>query len=487
MWVALTNRVARVTRATPEERAWLRGYLSFPDPRAHFQGREGDDAYEKLFNEADESFPAGFTSPVVAAARDADVKVELIDNRVVPAPRDADADLAWLRPYQLVAVDRCDKRVRGILHHATGAGKSEVAVALTRALPAPWLFLAPNLTLVNNTADRFLKRNREHGVDLGEPGRIGEGDWTEGDRLTCATYQSIYQAIGTEKWRRLMARVKGLICDESHSVPAVTFRRATELCDAYWRIGLSATPLARGDMKSAWAVAMLGPVIHRVTAAELVASGDISDARVRMVTVQHPMPDGFRYDEVYQELIVDSAVRNAVIVQLAQKAEKPAFLFVRKIEHGRVLMGQLTRAGVRAEFVWGARSTRQIDAYVSALKRGAIDVIVTSAVLKQGVDVPSLRTVINAAGGKSIIDALQKLGRGSRLEKDADGQVVKDTFDLIDVMDVGNEWIEKHAKDRRRAYMAEGYRVTVEGQTARAKRQAARGKEQSEFDWKPEP
>jgi hypothetical protein len=28
-------------------------------------------------------------------------------------------------------------------------------------------------------ADRFVLRNTEHGVDLGEPGRIGEGSWDE--------------------------------------------------------------------------------------------------------------------------------------------------------------------------------------------------------------------------------------------------------------------------------------------------------------------
>ncbi len=475
MWVALTNRNARVTRATPEERDWLRGYLSFPDPDAKWRGRTPEEAIRRLYEEVSATFPSGFVPAVVKAGAAEGHRVELVDLREVPAERDPSADTRWLRPYQLAAVERCVERGRGVLAHSTGSGKSEVMVALTRVLPCRWLVMAPNLALANNVADRFLLRNREHGVDLGEPGRVGEGRWSEGDRLTCATYQSVQRAVGTARGDALLAGVGGLIAEECHGVPAVTFLEATRACDAYWRFGFSATPLARGDMKGALALGALGPVIHKVTAAELVASGDVSRARVRFSTVKHPMPDGFTYGEVYDELVVNSRARNAVLVEMARGAEKPAFLFVNRIEHGRALLTMLRAAGVRAEFAWGDHGAEQLGRYVAALVRGDLDVLVTSAVLKQGHDVPSLRTVVMGAGGKSVIDALQKLGRGSRVERDAAGRVVKDEFALLDVYDADGSWLEEHSKARRRAYAQEGYEVVVvpEGPRAFAARRTA--------------
>ena len=241
----------------------------------------------------------------------------------------------------------------------------------------------------------------------------------------------------------------------------MTFMQAARACNAYYRIGFSATPLQRGDMKSAYAIAALGPIVHRVTPAELVSSGDISKARVRFHTIHHPFPDGFTYAEVYDELVVRSRSRNALLVSLAKKAEKPALLFVKKIEHGRALKKLLGAAGVRAEFVWGMHSARQIEQYLAAVVRGDVDVIVTSAVLKQGIDVPSLRTIIMGASGKSVIDALQKLGRGSRIERDKQGVVVKDVFTVLDIYDADQEWLETHSKARKRAFLADGYELSV--------------------------
>jgi hypothetical protein len=338
MWISLTNRRAKLTRATAEEKAWLREYLTFPDPGAVWRGKSREEAVSRLFEEVSETFPGGFITAVQRAAKEAGIRVEVIDGRVRPAERDLSADLSWLRDYQRAALEACVLRGRGIVHHTVAAGKSEIMVALTRALPCPWLLLAPNLQLVNNVADRFEARNREHGVDLGEAGRIGEGRWVEGERLTCATYQSIQRHLREPRCRALLERCGGLMCDESHGTPAATFMEATEASGAYFRLGFSATPLARGDMRSALAVAALGPIIHRYTAQQAVAAGVTSAARIRFVLVRHPLPDGYTFDEVYRELVSESAVRNAVLAAEARRAEKPALLFVKHVGHGRALL-----------------------------------------------------------------------------------------------------------------------------------------------------
>jgi len=76
---------------------------------------------------------------------------------------------------------------------------------------------------------------------------------------------------------------------------------------------------------------------------------------------------------------------------------------------------------------------------------------------------------------KSHIAALQQAGRGSR-RLDRAGNVVKDAFTVVDLLDVGCgcrrtvdkrgvydhkpcEWLHAHARSRRRAYLGEGYEV----------------------------
>ncbi len=60
-----------------------------------------------------------------------------------------------------------------------------------------------------------------------------------------------------------------------------------------------------------------------------------------------------------------------------------------------------------------------------------------------------------ANGGRSVIAALQRIGRGMRVTSD------KNTFQVWDVADHGCKLLERHTKARVRAYTSQGYE-TVE-------------------------
>ena len=78
-----------------------------------------------------------------------------------------------------------------------------------------------------------------------------------------------------------------------------------------------------------------------------------------------------------------------------------------------------------------------------------------SSVFAQGVDIPSLKSVVNAAAGASVIQTLQRLGRGTRVTAD------KTEFEAWDVLDTGNRYLAKHGKQRLETYQREGYKVEV--------------------------
>jgi superfamily II DNA or RNA helicase len=478
MWIEVSSLHSRLVRATDQERAWVVDYLSFDDPDARFKKGPGKVC---LFNETSATFPTGLVTMVKKAGEAADeekartaFKVDLLDKRVPPCALDPAADLAWLRDYQREGLDRVVERGRGILWHPTGAGKTETAIGIMRALPTRWLFIVHRAGLADQGADRYDMRAREHGTGDPLAGRIGEGSWIEGARVTFATFQTIFAALkdGEARARALLNGHGGLLVDECHVLPAASFWKVIMSCPAYYRVGLSGTPLARGDRRSIYALAALGPIIHRIKPQLLVDRGVLARPHVRMVPVNHTTPYG-SWPSAYAGGVVNGSARNSALVKAMAGASKPGLLFVKEIDHGRHLVRALMMAGVNAEFVYGNHSIDYRKSLVKRLVAGHFDVLVCSVVFQEGIDIPELRSVGIGSGGKSVIEALQRLGRGMRVERNAAGEVTKSDFEVYDIFDKGNKWLERHAKARRAAYVAEGFETIVEGEAvkpARAKK-----------------
>jgi superfamily II DNA or RNA helicase len=263
---------------------------------------------------------------------------------------------------------------------------------------------------------------------------------------------------------QFLAGFDGVFVDECHVLPAQSFWRvAMMLGNAHWRIGLSATPLDREDKRSVYAVGALGPVVYKIGAQQLIAEGRLARPTIRLAKVQQEfrevdamgLPKRWPWQKVYEEGVVRSGVRNRTLLAATQRAEKPALVFVKDLAHGKAFARALEKRGVRSDFVWGSASLRTRQDAVRRLERGDLEVLVCSVIFQEGVDIPELRSVVIASAGKSVIAALQRIGRGMRT---AAG---KDTFEVWDVADEGNAWLARHAKARRRAYQREGYQVAT--------------------------
>lgn len=436
--------------------AWLRDYLSVEDPGARYSDAFQSGRWDgrlRLYREEQASFPTGLVRAVVGAAGKpgGPGRVEVVDERG-PAPGAwEENDLRWLRDYQLEAARAAVKRTRGIVSMPTASGKTEVFCALGVGLrDLRWLVLVDTRDLMNQAADRFRVRAGELA------GVLGDGQSRAG-RFTVATLQSVHAGLarGDAAVRALVEGAQGVVVDECHVLPAESFFQVVQAArSAYYRFGTSATALMRMDAKDFLTVGALGPVVHRVDPQTLIASGVI--ARGRIVFVEHRVPKATgSFGDVYEAEVALSVPRNALVCELALAVPRPTMVFVRLTRHGRELTRLLGLRGLRVEFVEGATETAARGHAATRLQRGNLDALVVSKVFNKGVDLPGIGGGVNAAAGASDIDAIQRLGRFSRISEG------KTSFVYADVLDVGNRWLAKHARDRAAAYRGQGYEVEI--------------------------
>lgn len=333
----------------------------------------------------------------------------------------------------------------GIVVH--NSGKTEIAAGLIKSFPVYWTFIVHRSGLMYQAAERFAMRG------ITGVGVLGDGKVEVGQHVTVTTFQTMWSQIKTPAVKELLKKTQGIIVDEVHTLPGPTWSQVAEAFqEARYRFGLSGTPLDRSDQRSLITVGSIGPVIHRTPADVLVDAGVLAKPRINMVRVDQVV-ERPTYQGIYGAGVIRSQRRNATLLSCIKTAQKPCLVFVTNLRHGAILLDEAKRAGMSAFFVRGDVEEAKRAELKDKLRSKTIDVVIASVVWQEGIDIPELASVVIAGGGKSVIAALQRVGRGMRR---AAG---KDTFEVWDISDVGTRTLENHSKARINAYTREGYEV----------------------------
>ena len=329
----------------------------------------------------------------------------------------AAADRVKLRDYQEEAVRQILQHDMGVLYAATGAGKTHMAAAIIAHRAIRTLFLVHTKDLLWQTKDRFEK---VLGIKVGV---VGDGEFEIGNVIV-ATIQTLHKAPP----QALQFEVDQIIQDETHHIPADTFYSVTARFDADYVHGLSATPY-RSDGADMMIEAAAGPIRSKVTVSDLIVKGYLAKPVIRFIPIQEKTSysAAMRY-MVIRKHLVEHAVRNQVIADTARQFAsegKSVLVAVNQVKHAEILRSVFSRTDTPVVILDGSVHSMARKKMLKDLQEKKTKIII-STLMKEGVDVPSLDVVINAAGGSDI---MQLIGRALRI---SDGKDVATIVDFID-------------------------------------------------------
>jgi superfamily II DNA or RNA helicase len=344
------------------------------------------------------------------------------------------------RPYQRDAVRNwLANGKRGVVVLPTGAGKTVVAYHALAEAPVRTLVIVPTIELLRQWRNGLIETA---GAPANEVGVVGGGERTVRP-ITVMTYDSAAMP------RRKLDEFGLLIVDETHHLPAPTYRAIAGKAAAPWRLGLSATP-ERSDGAHLDLASLIGPEVYRRQAADLAEEGHIARYREKRIYVDLSPEERVRYDllmaewrwflarqrstlgrgGLFEQLVRQSAHDPAArrALQAQRQGRLIALNAGSKIDRVVELLVQHRRDRVLvfAEHVAmvdaiGRRLAIPTITYrtppeerrlvLERFRSGRYSKLAAGRVLNEGVDVPDARVAIVVSGSAATREYIQRLGR----------------------------------------------------------------------------
>lgn len=311
----------------------------------------------------------------------------------------------------------------------TGTGKTLVAAFdyrdLRARLPrARLLFVAHRERILTQSRDAFAAVLRDPG--FGEL-LTGEHEAARGEHVF-ATIQSLARMRFTEELPPEQYDV--VIVDEFHHAEAPTYERLLEHVRPRVLLGLTATP-ERFDGKDVrrW---FDGRTAYEMRLWEALEKGLLAPFQYFGVKDAVDLDDvawkrGWGYDrgELARRYVVAGGAEaraRLVLQEVERRVADPrrmrALGFCVSVDHARFMAERFGKAGIASESVVGETPTEEREAAVRRLDSGELQALFTVDLFNEGVDIPTVDTVLFLRPTESATVFLQQLGRGLRLHRE---------------------------------------------------------------------
>ncbi|AYP68610.1 helicase [Exiguobacterium phage vB_EalM-132] len=418
-----------------------------------------------------------------------------------------------LRDYQYDSVSVALNSSRGIINVATNGGKTEIACGIIQQI-LPHIPTGKRIVFFTHSKEIFSQSKKRIEERLGmEVGAIGDGKWNE-RRVTVVMIPTIskylelpkklpkskklnelkaeldaaklaykadksyksakdkaqadYKAYEAEQWEKLTESVDrttrflentiGFLADEAHHSSAKTwYDLFMKLDNAYFRYGLTGTVDDSNPLNVMRLLASTGRIIKKVSNEFLIERGYSAKPTIFMLGLGDiESITSVNYMLARREGIILSGIRNRIFAnKIHERANsgKQCLIIVNETEHGEIMLDLLKGNGYTVEFTHGDKTNTFREEVLDRLKTGDLQVLIATTILDEGVDVSGINSLFLMAGGKSMRQVLQRIGRGLRKKADGSG------LEVYDSLDYHNEYLTEHTLDRVMTYKEEGFDI----------------------------
>jgi len=360
-----------------------------------------------------------------------------------------------LRDYQIEAADKFLENKIGMLELGTGAGKTIIISEIVRRLGRKTLILVNRVDLL-----RQIKKVLEDTLGV-EVGTISQGQ-SDIKTITIATIQTIYKNINI--YSDYLKTVRVSIMDEAHNVNHLSYWRVSQhLTNTEYRLGTTGTP-RRTDGNDMYLNAVNGYVVFKMNSEKLIEDGWLMKPKIIFIKdymnkdiikqMEEESKVGLinetdNYSSFYNKFIVENQERNNIVQKLINKHKgEKTLILVKLVKHGEYLSKML---GVF--YLKGSTKKEIRKQTLDDFKNGKLNILIgTISIFAEGLDIPSLKYLINAAGQVSDIKTIQTLGR---LLRKHEGKESCTYYDFIDE----SRFMRKASNSRQKAFKDENHNI----------------------------
>lgn len=350
-----------------------------------------------------------------------DLMLPSIDNKIpkVSGIREAAPSYETIRPRpaQTEALEELEKTLeeeydKALVVMATGLGKTYLAGFFAQNFKRV-LFIAHREEILQQAKNSFNRIMPER------TGGIFDGKRKEKNADT--VFASIF-SLSMKKHLYSFNRDEFdlIIVDEFHHAAAKTYRRVLDYFHPEFLLGITATP-DRNDNKDVYAICD-GNVAYRIDFLEAIGRrwlspfiyyGVYDDTDYSQITWL-----GNKYDE--QELL-QVQLRNEMAEKILHaweaKKQTRTIGFCSSIKQANFLSDYFNKRGYRTIALHSQQVKAGRHETIDKLTKGELDVIFTVDLFNEGVDIPSVDTLLFVRPTESLTVFTQQIGRGLRLHE----------------------------------------------------------------------
>ncbi len=218
-----------------------------------------------------------------------------------------------------------------------------------------------------------------------------------------------------------------VVVDEFHHAAAKSYRALLDRLAPKELLGLTATP-ERADginVRDAFFDGRIATELRLWDAlgAELLCPFHYFGVADNTDLSQLSWKQGRYVDTELSNLFTGNDARTRIILaQLREKILDPTSMhalgFCVTVEHAKYMAAAFNSAGIRAVAISGTSTDHDRAAALQALERGTVNILFTVDLLNEGLDLPSVDTILFLRPTESATVFLQQLGRGLRRTPD---------------------------------------------------------------------